>query len=100
MRERASFAFAIGSIAGALDVQDGVVREVRLALGAVASRPWRARTAERALTGGPASAEAFAAAADAELAAAEALPDNGYKVTLMRNLIVAVLTELTEEASR
>lgn len=100
VRERASFAFAIGSIAGALDVQDGVVREVRLALGAVASRPWRARTAERALTGGPASAEAFAAAADAELAAAEALPDNGYKVTLMRNLIVAVLTELTEEASR
>ncbi|MDV9193919.1 xanthine dehydrogenase family protein subunit M, partial [Streptomyces sp. Wh19] len=49
---------------------------------------------------GPASAEAFAAAADAELAAAEALPDNAYKVTLMRNLIVAVLTELTEEASR
>ncbi|MFG3529880.1 FAD binding domain-containing protein [Streptomyces sp. NPDC047917] len=100
VRERASFAFAIGSIAGALDVEDGVVREVRLALGAVASMPWRARAAERVLVGGPASAEAFAAAADAELAAAEALPDNGYKVTLMRNLIVAVLTELTEEVSR
>ncbi|MFF3782350.1 FAD binding domain-containing protein [Streptomyces sp. NPDC001933] len=100
VRERASFAFAIGSVAGALDVRDGVVREVRLALGAVASRPWRARAAERLLIGGPAGAEAFAAAADAELAAAEALPENGYKVTLMRNLIVAVLTELTEEASR
>ncbi|MFE7266580.1 FAD binding domain-containing protein [Streptomyces sp. NPDC057592] len=100
VRERASFAFAIGSVAGALDVRDGVVREVRLALGAVASRPWRARAAERVLIGGPASAEAFAAAADAELAAAEALPENGYKVTLMRNLIVAVLTELTEEATR
>ncbi|MFE7111031.1 FAD binding domain-containing protein [Streptomyces sp. NPDC057575] len=100
VRERASFAFAIGSVAGALDVRDGVVREVRLALGAVASRPWRARAAERVLIGGPAGAEAFAAAADAELAAAEALPENGYKVTLMRNLIVAVLTELTEEASR
>ncbi|MFD7619356.1 FAD binding domain-containing protein [Streptomyces sp. NPDC059802] len=100
VRERASYAFAIGSIAAALDVQDGVVREVRLAFGAVASRPWRARTAERELIGGPASAEAFAAAADAELAAAKALPENGYKVTLMRNLVVAVLTELTEEVSR
>ncbi|WP_405605067.1 xanthine dehydrogenase family protein subunit M [Streptomyces sp. NBC_01410] len=100
VRERASYAFAIGSIAAALDVQDDVVREVRLAFGAVASRPWRARAAERVLIGGPASAEAFAAAADAELAAAEALPENGYKVTLMRNLVVAQLTELTEEASR
>ncbi|MET7617891.1 xanthine dehydrogenase family protein subunit M [Streptomyces sp. NPDC005408] len=100
VRERASYAFAIGSIAAALDVQDDVVRDVRLAFGAVASRPWRARAAERVLIGGPASAEAFAAAADAELAAAEALPENGYKVTLMRNLVVAVLTELTEEAAR
>ncbi|MFG2827601.1 FAD binding domain-containing protein [Streptomyces sp. NPDC048434] len=100
VRERASYAFAIGSIAAALDVQDGVVREVRLAFGAVASRPWRAREAERVLTGGPADAAAFAAAADAELAAAETLPHNGYKVTLMRNLVVALLTELTEEAAR
>jgi xanthine dehydrogenase YagS FAD-binding subunit len=100
VRERASYAFAIGSIAAALDVRDGVVREVRLAFGAVASRPWRAREAERVLTGGPASGEAFAAAADAELAAAEALPHNGYKVTLMRNLVVAMLTELSEEAVR
>ncbi|MFD3418921.1 FAD binding domain-containing protein [Streptomyces decoyicus] len=100
VRERASYAFAIGSIAAALEVQDGVVREVRLAFGAVAPRPWRAREAERVLTGGPADAAAFAAAADAELAAAETLPHNGYKVTLMRNLVVAMLTELTEEAAR
>ena len=100
VRERASFAFAIGSVAAALDVRDGVVREVRLAFGAVASRPWRARRAERALTGGPASAEAFMAAADAELAAAEPLSDNAYKVTLLRNLVVAVLTELAEETAR
>ncbi|MFF6996660.1 FAD binding domain-containing protein [Streptomyces sp. NPDC008313] len=100
VRERASYAFAIGSVAAALGVEDGVVREVRLAFGAVASRPWRAREAERALTGGPASAEAFAAAADTELAAARPLPGNGYKVTLMRNLVVAVLTDLTEEATR
>ncbi|QFZ77907.1 xanthine dehydrogenase family protein subunit M [Streptomyces fagopyri] len=100
VRERASYAFAIGSIAAALDVRGGVVREVRLAFGAVASRPWRAREAERALLGGPADAEAFAAAADAELAAADPLPHNGYKVPLTRNLVVATLTELTEEAAR
>jgi xanthine dehydrogenase YagS FAD-binding subunit len=100
VRERASYAFAIGSVAAALDVSDGVVRDVRLAFGAVASRPWRARAAERALTGAPADAETFAAAADAELAAARPLRDNAYKVTLMRNLVVAVLTELAEEAAR
>ncbi|MFJ9818465.1 FAD binding domain-containing protein [Streptomyces sp. NPDC101151] len=100
VRERASYAFAIGSVAAALDVRDGVVRDVRLALGAVASRPWRAAAAERVLTGAPADVETFAAAADAELAAARPLPHNRYKVTLMRNLAVAVLTELAEEAAR
>ncbi|MEG8280399.1 FAD binding domain-containing protein [Streptomyces sp. AHA2] len=100
VRERASYAFAIGSVAAALDLRDGVVHDVRLAFGAVASRPWRARTAERVLTGARAGAETFAAAADAELAAARPLPRNGYKVTLMRNLVVAVLSELAEEAAR
>ncbi|MEI5100721.1 xanthine dehydrogenase family protein subunit M [Streptomyces sp. PmtG] len=100
VRERASYAFAIGSLAAALDVRDGVVRDVRIALGAVASRPWRARAAERALLGRRADAEAFAAAADAELAAAAPLPDNAYKVTLTHHLMTAVLTELAEEAGR
>ncbi|MFI0539687.1 FAD binding domain-containing protein [Streptomyces sp. WSLK1-3] len=100
VRERASYAFAIGSVAAALEVRDGVVRDVRLAFGAVASRPWRATAAEHVLTGAPADAETFAAAADAELAAAKPLPHNAYKVTLMRNLVVAVLSELTEEAAR
>ncbi|MFJ1970156.1 FAD binding domain-containing protein [Streptomyces sp. NPDC087903] len=100
VRERASYAFAIGSVAAALDVRDGVVQEVRLAFGAVASRPWRARTAERLLTGAPADAQTFAAAADAELAAADPLPRNGYKVPLTRNLVVAVLTELAKEDTR
>jgi xanthine dehydrogenase YagS FAD-binding subunit len=100
VRERASYAFAIGSVAAALDVRDGVVHEARLAFGAVASRPWRARAAERALTGAPADAAKFAAAADAELAAARPLPHNGYKVPLLRNLAVAVLTELAEETAR
>lgn len=100
VRERASYAFAIGSVAAALDVADGAVRDVRLAFGAVASRPWRAREAENLLVGAPPVAESFAAAADAELAAAAPLPRNAYKVPLMRNLVVAVLTELSEEASR
>lgn len=100
VRERASYAFAIGSIAAALDVSNGVVREARLAFGAVASRPWRAREAERVLTGAPADADCFAAAADAELAAARPLPGNTYKVTLMRNLVVSVLSELAEETAR
>jgi xanthine dehydrogenase YagS FAD-binding subunit len=97
VRERASYAFAIGSIAAALDTEDGVIREVRLAYGAVASRPWRARTAEEFLRGRPSDAESFAAAADAELAQARPLAHNGYKVTLLRNLTVAALTELAEE---
>ncbi|MEV6805278.1 xanthine dehydrogenase family protein subunit M [Streptomyces sp. NPDC051132] len=100
VRERASYAFAIGSLAAALDVRDGVVHDARLALGAVASRPWRASAAERVLRGAPATAETYAAAADAELAAARPLPHNGYKVTLVRNLVVAVLTELAEESAR
>ncbi|MFF9162170.1 FAD binding domain-containing protein [Streptomyces longwoodensis] len=100
VRERASYAFAIGSVAAALDLRDGLVHDVRLAFGAVASRPWRACAAERVLTGARAGADTFAAAADAELAAARPLPRNGYKVTLMRNLVVAVLSELAEEAVR
>ncbi|MBO8184141.1 FAD binding domain-containing protein [Streptomyces spirodelae] len=100
VRERASYAFAIGSAAAALDVADGMVREVRLAFGAVASRPWRAREAERVLTGRPPEGAAFAEAADAELAAARVLDQNAYKLPLMRNLVVALLTELAEETDR
>jgi xanthine dehydrogenase YagS FAD-binding subunit len=99
VRERASYAFATVSIAADLDVADGSVRGARIALGGVASRPWRARAAEAALEGSPATVAAFQAAAAAELSAAEPLPDNTYKVTLARNLIVAVLTELTDRAA-
>jgi xanthine dehydrogenase YagS FAD-binding subunit len=94
VRERASYAFATVSVAVALDVHDGVVRDVRIALGGVASRPWRAIAAEAALRGGAATAARFRAAAAAELAPAQPLRDNGYKVTLAQNLIEAVLTEL------
>ena len=96
VRERASFAFALVSIAAALDVDGGVVRDVRLALGGVAHKPWRAWRAEEVLRGAPATDESFRRAADAELEAAEPLRDNGYKVPLARNLIVRTLTELGE----
>jgi xanthine dehydrogenase YagS FAD-binding subunit len=98
VRERASYAFAIASIAAAVEVVDGTVRDVRIALGAVAPHPWRARTAEAALIGGPADEAAFAAAADAELAAAQPLPGNAYKLPLVRNLFVRTLADLAARA--
>ena len=94
VRDRASYAFGVASVAAALDVAGGVVRDARIALGAVAPVPWRARTAERVLAGRPATAEWFGRAADAELAAAAPLPDNAFKVTLVRNIVVRMLCEL------
>jgi xanthine dehydrogenase YagS FAD-binding subunit len=95
VRERSSFAFALVSVGAVLAVEDGVVRDCRIALGGVAHVPWRAQHAEQALRGGPATEAAFAAAADAELAQAEPLRDNAYKVQLARNLIVRTLAELS-----
>lgn len=99
-RDRASYAFALASVAAALEVRDGVVREVRLAFGSVAARPWRARIAEEALRGRPATEEEFSRAADAELAAARPLPGNAFKVPLTRNLAVRVLADLAAEEER
>jgi xanthine dehydrogenase YagS FAD-binding subunit len=93
-RDRASYAFALVSVAAALDVADGIVGDVRLALGGVAHAPWRASRAEAALRGVPATEESFARAADEELGAARPLRDNGFKVPLARNMIVRVLREL------
>jgi xanthine dehydrogenase YagS FAD-binding subunit len=95
VRERASYAFALVSVAALLEVAgDGTVREARLALGGVAHRPWRARLAEETLRGAPASEDTFARAADAELAWAQPLTRNSYKVPLARNVIVRTLLEL------
>jgi xanthine dehydrogenase YagS FAD-binding subunit len=94
VRDRASFAFALVSVAAVLRVEDGVVADVRVALGGVAHKPWRASRAEEALRGRPATPESFAAAAEAELAEARPLRDNGYKVAIARNAIRATLEEL------
>jgi xanthine dehydrogenase YagS FAD-binding subunit len=97
-RERASFSFALVSVAAALAASAETIREARLALGGVAHKPWRAHAAEAALRGAPATEESFLRAADAELAQAEPLRDNGYKVQLARNLIVRALVDLTERS--
>jgi xanthine dehydrogenase YagS FAD-binding subunit len=97
VRDRASYAFALISVAAALDVQSGTVKEVRLALGGVAHKPWRALRAEAALRGKSATAENFRAAAEAEFAEAKPLRDNAFKVELAARTISAVLQELVEE---
>jgi xanthine dehydrogenase YagS FAD-binding subunit len=99
VRDRASYAFALVSVAAALDVVDGAIRDVRLAFGGVAHKPWRAYRAEESLRGGPLSDAAFRTAADAELA--DARPQQGidggnaFKLTLLARTIVAVLRELS-----
>jgi xanthine dehydrogenase YagS FAD-binding subunit len=94
VRDRSSYAFALVSVATALEVADGVVSNVRIALGGVAHKPWRAARAEAALIGRPATEAGFLAAADAELADAVPLPLNAFKIELARRTIVAVLGEL------
>ena len=98
VRDRASYAFALVSVAAAIEVEGGTISDVRIALGGVAHKPWRAMTAEAALKGGPASTEAFRAAAEAELAEAAPLRDNGFKVELAKRTITAVLGELAGDA--
>jgi xanthine dehydrogenase YagS FAD-binding subunit len=97
-RDRASYAFALASVAVALRVSDGTVQRVGIAFGALAHRPWRANRAEEALLGGPATPAAFERAVELELAAAQPLRDNAYKVPLARNIAVDVLTRLAPTA--
>jgi xanthine dehydrogenase YagS FAD-binding subunit len=97
VRDRASYSFALVSVAAALDVVDGKVGDVRLALGGVAPKPWRAWKAEGTLRGQPATEASFRTAAAAELADATALRQNGFKIELVRRTISAVLAELAGE---
>jgi xanthine dehydrogenase YagS FAD-binding subunit len=94
VRERASFSFAVVSVAAALDVRDGRIDDVRIALGGVAHKPWRARVAEDTLRGESADGATFDRAARAELAQARPLRDNAYKVGLAHATLVRTLTEL------
>ncbi|MFD9209401.1 FAD binding domain-containing protein [Streptomyces sioyaensis] len=91
VRDRESYEFALASAAVALTLEDGVIRGVRLALGGVATKPWRAHRAEETLLGQPADEDTFARAADAELAPAVTRPMNAFKAELARRTVVRAL---------
>lgn len=93
-RDRQSYEFALASVAAAIRVEDGTVAEVRLALGGVGTKPWRARRAEASLLGRPADDASFAEAAGRELAQAEPRRENAFKVELARRAIVRALRTL------
>jgi xanthine dehydrogenase YagS FAD-binding subunit len=99
-RDRRSYEFALVSVAAALHAPDGVIEDVRLALGGVGTTPWRAHAAEERLIGAPATPERFADAAAEELRAAVPRRQNAFKVELARRAIVRALTELTAGAAR
>jgi xanthine dehydrogenase YagS FAD-binding subunit len=94
VRDRASYAFALISVAAALELDGGAVKDVRLAMGGVAHKPWRALKLEAFLRGAPANSESFRRGAAEELADARPLQHNAFKVELAQRTIVAVLTQL------
>lgn len=95
VRDRASFAFALVSVAAALDLrEDGTIEDVRIACGGVAHKPWRARRAEDVLRGARAGEDTFRAAADAALQEADPLEGNAFKVPMLHNTMVRTLKDL------
>ena len=100
VRDRASFSFALTSAAVALDLDGARIRDARVALGGVGTKPWRSPEAEAVLRDQPARVETFRAAADAALANAAPRADNAFKVELGRRTIVRALTRLTDGQGR
>lgn len=96
VRDRASYAFALVSVAAMIDVDVNghTITDARVALGGVGSVPWRARQAEAALRGKPATRATLETAADAELAGAQPLPGNAFKVELARRVMISELERL------
>jgi len=93
MRDRASYAFALVSVAAVLDLgPDGRIKEARLALGGVAHKPWRALEAEKELVGQTTDERSFAKAAQAALATAKAYKYNEFKIELAKRSIVRALS--------
>ncbi len=99
VRDRASYAFALVSAAVAFDLEAGRFKSVRIALGGVAHKPWRAEKAEAVLEGKPPSPALFAEAAEAELADARGHGQSKFKVPLARRLMIAVLRDMTADAT-
>jgi xanthine dehydrogenase YagS FAD-binding subunit len=95
VRDRASYAFALVSLAAVVDVQDRIIRHARLAFGGLAHKPWRALEAERVLIGAPAETRTFVAAAEQELRVARGYGGNDFKIELARRVLVRMLAQLT-----
>src|SRR5438067_1206887 len=91
VRDRASYAFALVSVAAGLRIADGRIADPRVALGGVAHKPWRAEAAERALGGQSLNGETIAAASDAAVAGAAPLRDNAFKVDLAQRTVARAL---------
>jgi xanthine dehydrogenase YagS FAD-binding subunit len=100
VRDRASYAFALVSLAAALETENGKICNVRLALGGVAPKPWRAYEAEKVLLGAEAGLETFRRAADAELSHARGFRYNSFKIELAKRTIASVLSELAEAGGK
>jgi len=92
VRDRASFAFALASAAVALDIGNGRIRDARVALGGVATKPWRAHEAERVLKGHAPGTALFRSAAEAELRHAVPHPENAFKIELAKRTMVRALS--------
>ncbi|MFI0462733.1 FAD binding domain-containing protein [Saccharopolyspora sp. 5N102] len=96
VRDRQSYEFALCSAAVALDVQDEHIADARVAVGGVATVPWRLPAVEEALRGAPATPESFEAAASVAGEGARPLSGNAFKVSLLKRTVVRALLELTE----
>jgi xanthine dehydrogenase YagS FAD-binding subunit len=93
IRDRLSYAFALVSVAAALELDGDTIKQARLALGGVAHKPWRDTSAEAALRGQAANPAAFAQAADLVLRDAKGFAHNAFKIKLARKVIVRALTQ-------
>jgi xanthine dehydrogenase YagS FAD-binding subunit len=98
VRDRSSYSFALASAAVALEIESGHVKNARVALGGVATKPWRSREAEEALVGKPAVNGTYRDAAEAALHGAKAQRDNGFKIDLAKRTLVRALTRVGELA--
>lgn len=99
VRDRASYAFALASVAGVIAVDEGKISAARLAFGGIGAKPWRDADAEAALIGRAPDAAAADAAADVLLASAVGHGDNDFKIPLVRRLVHRAIRELTEGAA-
>ena len=100
VRDRASYAFALVSVAAALEIENNEIVNVRLALGGVAHKPWRAAKAEDFLTNAVATEENYRNAAEVELKDAKGFGHNDFKIELAKRTIVSVLNELAEKGGQ